>query len=195
MTDEQSILKRLKAGDMAAIDDIYKRYSRKLYSFSYALLKDHDQSEDLVQDVFVTLWEKREQINPEFRFENYLLTICYNSIRKFFRKKSIENKVKDYLLKNLPESIPETSNTVLCNELIDLVDSAVDKLPPKRKLVFKLSRQENMQIKAIAETMSISPRTAESHLTKALGFIRQELEKTTLLPLLYFCLFIESLPC
>jgi RNA polymerase sigma factor (sigma-70 family) len=64
-------------------------------------LKDHDQSEDLIQDVIVTLWEKRDQLNPDLKFENYLLTICYNSVRKFFRRKNIEHRVKDYLLKNL----------------------------------------------------------------------------------------------
>ncbi|MFC2116782.1 RNA polymerase sigma factor, partial [Bacteroidota bacterium] len=132
MPDEKSILKRLKAGDVSAIDAIYHRYSQKLYSFTFGLLKDHEQSEDLVQDIFVTLWEKREQINPDFKFENYLLTICYNSARKFFRRKKIENKVKDYLLKNSPLSIPETENSVIYKELMDMVDRAVEKLPPKR---------------------------------------------------------------
>jgi RNA polymerase sigma-70 factor (family 1) len=190
MLDEKSILKRLKDGDMAAIDAIYHHYSKKLYSFTFSLLKDHSQSEDLVQDVFVTLWMKRDQINPDLKFENYLFTICYNSVRKFFRRKNIEHKVKDYLLKNSPDSIPETANTVMCNELMEMVERAVDKLPPRRKLVFKLSRQEYMQIKEIAESLSISTRTAESHLTKALGFIKKELGKASLLTLLYFYLFV-----
>jgi RNA polymerase sigma-70 factor (ECF subfamily) len=190
MLDEKSILKKLKAGDMAAIDAIYNSYSKKLYSFSFSLLKDHAQSEDLVQDVFVTLWEKRVQINPDLNFENYLFTICYNSVRKFFRRKNIEHKVKDYLLKNSPESIPETANTVIYNELMDMVESAVEKLPPRRKLVYKLSRQEYMQIKEIAESLSISSRTAECHLYKALSFIKQELDKASLLSFLFFHLFI-----
>lgn len=191
MLDEKSILKRLRAGDMAAIDAIYHSYSKKLYAFTFSLLKDHSQSEDLVQDVFVTLWIKRDQVNPDLNFENYLFTICYNSVRKFFRRKNIEHKVKDYLLKNSPESIPETANTVICNELMEMVERAVEKLPPKRKLVFKLSRQEYMQIKEIAESLSISTRTAETHLTKALGFIKRELDKASLLTLLYFYLFIS----
>jgi len=190
MHDEKSILKRLKAGDMAAIDAIYHSYSKKLYSFTFSLLKDHNQSEDLMQDVFVTLWEKRDQINPDLKFENYLFTICYNSARKFFRRKNIEHKVKDYLLKNSPHSISETANTVIYNELMEMVERAVEKLPPKRKLVYKLSRQEYMQIKEIAESLSISSRTAECHLSKALRFIKQELEKASLLSLLYFYLFI-----
>ncbi len=190
MRDEKSILKRLKAGDMSAIDAIYHSYSKKLYSFTFSLLKDHNQSEDLIQDIFVTLWEKRDQINPDLSFENYLFTICYNSVRKFFRRKNIEHKVKDYLLKNSPESIPETANTVIYNELMDIVERAVEKLPPRRKLVYKLSRQEYMQIKEIAESLSISSRTAECHLTKALSFIKQELEKASLLSLLYFYLFM-----
>ena len=175
---------------MAAIDAIYNSYSKKLYSFTFSLLKDHGQSEDLVQDVFVTLWEKRDQINPDLNFENYLFTICYNSVRKFFRRKNIEHKVKDYLLKNSPESIPETANTVIYNDLMDVVESAVEKLPPRRKLVYKLSRQEYMQIREIAESLSISSRTAECHLYKALSFIKQELDKASLLSLLFFHLFI-----
>jgi RNA polymerase sigma factor (sigma-70 family) len=95
-----------------------------------------------MQDVFVTLWEKRDQINPDLKFENYLFTICYNSARKFFRRKNIEHKVKDYLLKNSPDSISETANTVIYNELIEMVERAVEKLLPKRKLVYKLSKQE-----------------------------------------------------
>lgn len=88
MQDEKSILKRLKAGNMDAFDMIYRKYSKKMYSFTFSLLKDHDQSEELVQDVFVTLWAKREQINTDLQFENYIFTICYNSARKFFRRKS-----------------------------------------------------------------------------------------------------------
>jgi len=175
---------------MAAFDAIYQLYSKKLYSFAFSLLKDHYHSEELVQDVFVTLWEKREQINTDLQFENYLFTICYNSARKFFRKKKIENKVKDYLLKNAPKSIPETANTVIYNELMELVDRTVEKLPPKRKAVFKLSRQEGKQIKEIAEKLNISSRTVETHLTKALRLIKQELEKASLLSLLYFYLFL-----
>ena len=175
---------------MSAIDAIYHSYSKKLYSFTFGLLKDHNQSEDLVQDVFVTIWEKRDQINPDLKFENYLFTICYNSARKFFRRKNIEHKVKEYLLRNSPVSIPETANAVIYNELMEMVETAVEKLPPRRKLVYKLSRQEYMQIKEIAESLSISSRTAECHLYKALSFIKQELDKASLLSLLYFYLFI-----
>ena len=175
---------------MAAFDAIYHNYSRKLYSFTYSLLKDHEQSEELVQDVFVTLWEKREQINTELRFENYLFTICYNSVRKFFRKKKIEKKVRDYLLKNSPENISETANTIIYNELMDLVNRTIEKMPAKRKTAFKLSRQEGKTIKEIAERMNISSRTVETHLTKALKFIKQELSGASLLSILYYYLFI-----
>jgi len=175
---------------MTAFDCIYHFYSKKLYSFAFSLLKDHDQSEEMVQDVFVTLWEKREQINTDLKFENYIFTICYNSARKFFRRKKIENKLKDYLLRNAPEIIPESTDTIIFNELMDMAESIIEKLPPKRLTVFKLSRKEGKQVKEIAEIMSISPRTVESHLTSAIRFIKQELEKASLLALLYFYLFM-----
>lgn len=184
------MISRLRDGDMTAFDVVYRNYSKKLYSFAFCLLKDHEQSEELVQDVFVTLWEKRDQINPDLQFDHYLFTICYNSVRKFFRRKKMEDRVREYLLKNTPESLSVTSNTVIYNELLDLVERTAEKLPPRRRAVFQLSRREGLPIKEIAERLNISARTAETHLSKALKFIREELEKVSILALLYFHLFI-----
>ena len=179
-TTERTILINLRSGDLKSFDTIYHRFNKKLYSFSFSFLKDHEQADEMVQDVFVSLWEKREQINPELPFENYLITICYNSIRKFFRRRKIENKVMDYLSKNVPESITETGNTVIYNELMELVERTVNNMPPKQKTVYKLSRQEGIEIKEIAERLNISSRTVETHLTNALKIIRMELGKISL---------------
>jgi RNA polymerase sigma-70 factor (family 1) len=183
MKDRKAILKRLKAGDTEAFDAIYNIYSGKLYTFSFCLLKDHDLAEERVQDIFVTLWEKRELINVDLNFENYIYTICFNSIRKYFRRKKIEKKVNEYMLNNSPEGIPETYHTVIYNELFDLMEGAIEKMPEKRKAVYKMSRQEGRKIKEIATKMDISHRTVEAHLAKAMKFIRQELEKASILSL------------
>lgn len=175
MSEEKVILKQFKVGDVAAFDRIYHQYSKKLYNFAFGLTKDYDTGVEIVQEVFVTLWERHQQVNTELNFSNYIYTITYNSIRKHFRNKSIETRAKDYLLTNSSEFIDNTDGVILYNELLDLANKTIERLPPKRKMVYKLSRQEGMRVKEIASKLNISTRTAENHLAKALKFLEKEL--------------------
>ena len=191
MPEDKDILKRFKEGDVEAFDAIYNNYSKKLFHFALALIKDEDISKDLVQEVFVNLWEKRGQVNLNLNFDNYIFTIVYNSIRKFFRKKSIETKFIDQLSKNSPEIIESVDGIVIYNELLELATRTIENLPPKRKAVYKLSRQEGLKIKEIADKLNISTRTAENHLAKALKYLKEELSGISLLSLLFFYLFLK----
>lgn len=179
MSEEKVILKQFKVGDVAAFDRIYHQYSKKIYNFAFARIKDYDTGAEIVQEVFVTLWEKHEQVNTELNFNNYIFTITHNSIRKHFRNKSIETRAKDYLLNNSSEIIENTDGGVIYNELLELANKTIEKLPPKRKMVYKLSRQEGMRVKDIASKLNISIRTAENHLAQALRFLRKELAAST----------------
>lgn len=190
VTKEQTIIIALKAGDADAFDEIYQKYSKKLYNFAFGLLKSPDAAGELVQEVFVTLWEKRHQIDTSFSFENYIFTIAYNSIRKIFRQQSMENKVKNILLKESPEVIENTDGHLVYNELLDLANKAIEKLPPQRKIVYRLNKQEGIQMKEIASRLNISTRTAENHLAKAVKFLKEELAGITLLSMLFFHLFL-----
>ena len=172
-TDKETIL-RFKEGYPEAFDAIYRTHSKKVYYFTLGLVKNQEVSKDLVQEVFINLWEKRDLVNAELNFDNYLFTIAYNAIRKYFRNQSLENKVKDYLQRESPEIIAGTDGTLIFNELLDLASKTVELLPPRRKAVYKLSRQEGKKIREIAETLNISPRTAENHLAKALKFLKEE---------------------
>lgn len=171
----EEILKRFKIGDVAAFDRIYRQYSKTLHNFAVGITKDYDIGTEIVQDVFVTLWEKHKQVNLDLNFRNYIFTITYNSIRKHFRNKSIETKVKDHLLTTSNTAVANTDAPVMYNELLDLANKTIEKLPPKRKMVYKLSRQEGMKAKEIARQLNISTRTAENHLAKALKFLEREL--------------------
>ena len=175
MSEEQVILKQFQVGNVAAFDSIYRQYSKKLYNFAFGIIRDYDTGAEIVQEVFVTLWEKHEQVNTELNFRNYIFTITYNSIRKHFRNKSIEMRVKDYLLNNSSESIENTDRFIMYDELLDLANKTIERLPPKRKMVYKLSREEGMKAKEIATKLNISTRTAENHLAKALKFLEKEL--------------------
>lgn len=191
MPVDKQIIQRFKEGDATAFDAIYHNYSKKVLHFALGLVKDQDISRDLVQEVFVNLWEKRSRVDPSLNFDNYIFTIAYNSIRKYFRKKSIETKAIDHLLRNSPEIIESVDGTVIYNELLELANKTIENLPPKRKIVYKLSRQDGMKIKEIACKLNISTRTAENHLAKALKYLKEELSGISLLTLLFFHLFLK----
>ena len=191
MPIDNKTIKRFKEGDGEAFDTIYRHYSKKMFHFAMGLVKNKDISKDLVQEVFAILWEKRGHVDPNLSFDNYIFTITYNSIRKFFRKKSVETKFIDHLLKNSPEIIESADGTVIYNELHELAIRTIENLPPKRKTVYKLSRQEGMKIKEIASKLNISTRTAENHLAKALKYLKEELSGFSLLTLLFFHLFLK----
>ncbi|MEN8230222.1 MAG: RNA polymerase sigma-70 factor [Bacteroidota bacterium] len=191
MPEDKKIIKRFKEGDAEAFDTIYRNYSKKMFHFALGLVKNQEIAKDLVQEVFVSLWEKRGQVNLNLNFDNYVFTIAYNSIRKFFRKKAIETKAIDHLLKDSPGIIESVDGTIIYNELLELANKTIENLPPKRKIVYKLSRQEGMKIKEIAGRMNISTRTAENHLAKALKYLKEELTGISLLMLLFFFLFLK----
>jgi len=180
MAIKSKTVRRFIKGDQCAFEQIYYAYSKKLYHFGLGLLKDPNNASEMVQDVFVTLWEKREHINPELNFDNYLLTMAYNSIRKIFRKRSIEQKVKNNLLKEKPEPVKNTENSVIYNDYYSLAQTSIEKMPPKRKAVYKLSRQEGMSNKEIAKKLDISKRTVEAHLAEALSYLKKEMAKYSL---------------
>jgi len=189
--NKDNMVERFKAGDAEAFDTIYHIYSKKVYYFALGLVKDKNVSQDLVQVVFVSLWEKRDQVNLDLNFDNYIFTITYNSIRKYFRRNSIEKKALNHLLKDSPEIIENIEGTMIYDELLELANKAIESLPPRRKAVYKLSKQEGLKIKEIASKLNISPRTAENHLTRALKYLKEELSELSILALLYFNLFLN----
>jgi len=174
---EKEILIKFKDGDSAAFDAIYYKYSNRLLLFACGLLKDRYASSELVQEVFVKIWEKRDQVNVDLNFENYLITITYNSIRKYFRNKLLEIKVKDQLSQKLPLQTNHIENDLIYKELLEVANRSIEKLPPKRKTVYKLSRQEGLRIKEIACKLNISTRTVETHLAKAISFLKKEIDE------------------
>lgn len=191
--EDKSTIRKFKEGDAAAFDTIYHHYSKKLYNFAYGLLKDKDTANEILQEVFVQLWEKRDQVDVALSFENYIFTIVYNAVRKYSRRKSIENKVRYFLSNHSSDITENTDSDIIYNEMLELAYRTIDKLPHKRKIVYKLSRQEGMKIKQIASMLNISPRTVENHLSKALKFLKEELADISVTTIIFCFLFLSFL--
>ncbi|TZF83274.1 RNA polymerase sigma-70 factor [Pedobacter sp. BS3] len=185
---DETLLENLKKGNRDAFEKIYLKYWDKLYSSVYKRVKITEVAEEIVQDFFVSLWEKRAQITVHTSFEAYIFTAVRYQVLNYLQKEMTRNNYKAGL------SIQETySNTTLdqvyMKELDKVIESEISQLPDKCQHVFRLSRQENLSIKEIAEKLEISTKTVENHLTKALRILRISLKDYMVASALLFYLY------
>jgi RNA polymerase sigma-70 factor (family 1) len=187
---DKELIRKLKKGDIEAFNQIFYTYSSKLYHFAYGYLKSREDAEEMVQEIFSKIWDKRADIKEEYEFRSYLFSIAFNYVKKHFRSKALINKYAEFATTNNPES-EQTHEDVNYASLKIRVDQLVEQMPEKRKSVFLKSRVEGKNSKEIAVEMNISSSTVENHLNQALRFLRLHLKDENLAGLIFFWLFIQ----
>ncbi len=185
---EYELVKKLRKGNVPAFNQLFYTYSSRLYYFAYGYLKSKEDAEELVQEIFSKIWEKRQQLDEKLNFKSYLFTIAFNAIKKHFRSQAYLNRYFDHAAANATESA--VYEDVDFASLKALVDKLVDKMPEKRKAVFLKSRYEGKNAQEISSEMSISKSTVENHLNQALKYLRQHLDEKYIAGILYFILFL-----
>jgi len=186
----EETIEKLKNGDMMAFDIIYRRYSPKLFGFILKILKTKTDAEEIMQEVFLKIWEMRDKIDSYASFDSFLYTISYNKSINLIRKKVTERKYVDYL-KSLPEiSEPSIIGNLQFLELNNRINLLVEKLPQRQKEVFLLSREKELTYKEIAQELNISKNTVENHMVKALRFLKSNLKDLSLMHSLFIFLFL-----
>ncbi len=186
---DKLLVRSLRKGDVFAYNELFHKYSQKVYNFSVKHLENEEDAKDLVQEIFMKIWDKRKEINEKKSFNAFLFTISLNLIRDYFRKKVKNRKLVDRWLE---ETEPYSNSTLLSVEfksLEKIVSTLVDQLPQKRQMVFRLSRNEGLSNDEIAEKMNIQKKTVENHLNLALNYLRERLQGHSFLVILFFVLF------
>ncbi len=184
-------VKKLKEGDAKAFDDLFKKYSQRLYNFSVKYLKSNEEADEVIQEVFLYIWDKRDGLKPNYSFNAYLFTIAFNIIKKHFIKKTKDNAFKDGLIYELLKQENNLDKIIDYKFLLEKVEYIIDLLPPRRKEIFIKRKYYDLSIKQIAEKMGISPNTVENQLASAQKQIMDELKNEKLAGLLFFMLFIS----
>lgn len=180
------LVRLLRDGDHKAFEELFNRYHEKLYYFAIRYFRNQDDAEELVQDVFVKLWENRESLKEQLSFSGYLFTIGRNTIFNRFRKRVNENAYREYLATYFDSYTTRTEDNLIYEDLKKLVDSVVEELPPQRQLVYKMSRDKGMSYREIAEELGLSERTVEAHIRLALQSISGVIDKELVIPFLLF---------
>ncbi|WP_114940726.1 RNA polymerase sigma-70 factor [Mucilaginibacter endophyticus] len=172
-------------GDIDAFEEIYNRYWLKLYAAAYKRLKEREIAKEIVQDFFTSFWINREQVKIRTSLQGYLFTSIKYLVLNHKRAEAVRNSYAEILLMVGNSFDNSTEENYYYKELLERVETEVNLLPPKCRNVFELSRKQYKTNKEIAELMGISEKTVENHLTKALRYLRVNLNSLLLLTFLY----------
>lgn len=172
---DEGLLKLLKQQELGAFEEIYLRYWKKLYSAAFKRVQSREISEELVQDIFTSLWMNREILNIEI-LSPYLSSAVKYKVINYFEREMSRRTYSELQLQAPEPMINSTEETVLLNELNLALEREIQKLPPKRQEIFKLSRQQHLSIKQVASHLGISEKTAENQLGKALKVLKLNLK-------------------
>lgn len=174
LTDEQ-LVNLIIEDSKYAFEEVYHRYWYKLFGVAYHEIGTREEAEELVHDLFESLWNRRHQLN--IRMLSAYLVVSIKHLSTNYIKSQITNrKFQEYLIFNEIRQSHATEEVVHFSELSDAVEEAMKKLPEKTCEVFRMSRFENQSVKEIAVQLNLSEKAVEYHITKSLKLLRENLK-------------------
>ncbi|MCG8477142.1 MAG: RNA polymerase sigma-70 factor [Cytophagales bacterium] len=174
LKEDNALLFRLTENDKSAFDCLFTKYYSSLVVFSQKIIREQEAAEDLVQDFFYNLWIRRNDYTIKQSFRSYAFSSIRNRSIDYLRHIDVENKAAEYFLSDPDYLKEDTLHTEL--ELKEMLEKALDKLPEKCRKIFLLNRFEGLMAKEIAKKESLSVRTVEKHIGKAVKIMREELK-------------------
>lgn len=179
--DIKECFQRLANEDASAFSTIFELYKKRVFGVSFKMLKTEIEAEEIVQDVFLSIWMAKGRLADIHDPEAYLFTITYNTIYTHLKKISSNQKLLNTLISHLTQIQNTTEETIAANETQKLIHDAIQLLPPQQRMVYQLSKQEGLSYDDIAERMHIARNTVRNHLAEAMKTVRAFLKKTTVL--------------
>ncbi len=163
--------------DETAFHLLFGLYWKRLLAFCQHHTRDDDAAMDMVQDIFCSLWKRRKNLQIDTSMERYLFRAARIKISDYFREKFKNVQRENCLAQRFCEAVNDTEEIIDYKDLNQFVERLVNRLPCRCRQVYTLSRNSGLNIREIAEQLSISEKTVEAHLTKALGFLKKNLDK------------------
>jgi RNA polymerase sigma-70 factor (ECF subfamily) len=167
-------IEKIAKGDSAAFEKLFTLYCQPLINFARRYVKDTHIAENIVQDIFVKIWQNRTQLNPLSDIKIYLYTAVKNRSYKYIRHLDVKRRANANLnLMLLWVKTPEDERNE--QEIISAINKAIEKLPKQARIIFSMNRFDNLTYKEIARIQNISVKTVETHMGRALKSLRDQL--------------------
>jgi len=179
MSDAE-LIELLRQDDQAAMREIFERYWKKLFSVALNRLAVPEQAEECVLDVLISVWERRNNLSLKHTLATYLaVAVKYRAIRILAKEyqKGLQNTVELKAYELYGYDVSSVDEYILEKELMETLETAVKQLPEKCRLIYRMSSEQGMSYKEIAEKLNLSEKTVQAHLTKATKTLRSDLRK------------------
>ena len=180
------LIENLKKGNEDSFVYLMNTYHDKLCVYARGLTKDHYTAQDIVQNVFLRVWEQRKKLNSSLNLNNFLYKSIYNEFIDHYRKIKLLTPLEEEHIKQLNTIVSEQKASEI-DRLVELVKQEIENLPPKCKSVFTMGKLEGLTYVEIAEHQKVSIRTVEMHMSRAFEIIRKKIgDKTNTILFLLF---------
>lgn len=180
----EHIIERFKTGDKTAFELIFHEYYKPLVIYVTTILKSRDEAEDIVQQVFVTVWEKKEQLEIHTSLKAFLYRAVYNAAMNKLKQYAVREHYAGEIRSNA--GFAQTDDRLQQKELQHKLDEAINDLPEQCARIFKMSRYDQLKYQQIADALDLSVKTVENQMGRALKLLREKLKDY--LPLLLLIL-------
>jgi|SRR6056297_568415 len=172
---ENKQIKQIKQGNIQTFEAVFRSYYEDLCLFAISYVKDKDLAEEIVQDVFYTIWEKRKELKITSSLRSYLFTSVKNKSLNYIRKEDSKQKYTTYIKNTKNDKVLTPYDEINTKELSQIIDLTIQRLPERTREIFKMNRFHGLAYKEIAEKLSISIKTVEANMGKALKIFRKAL--------------------
>jgi len=179
---EKEVLEKIQSGNESAYEMIFRTFYQPLCRYAYSFLEDKEEAEEVVQSAFITVWEKRKSIDIQTSLKSYLYRMVRNGCLNVIKHEKVKQQHVAHEMAVTEVSYESVSQKVYASELESKISEALKALPEQCRLVFQLSRFEELKYQEIADQLQISVKTVENHMGKALRIMREQLKEY--LPLL-----------
>lgn len=167
MRSDKVLLKYIKEDDQAALEELFEKYYNRLCDFAFQFVRSFDLTEEVVSDVFLKIWERRHTINISRSFKAYIYTATRNQALNYIQKEDQEWESLDDHKAGISTEKYHPEEELMFKEFEKKIEALINTLPPRRKLIFKLSRLEGFTYKEIAKILSISIHTVQNQMVEA----------------------------
>lgn len=170
------LVTELMMGNEKAFSALFNTYCNDVYAYSLSMLKNQALAEEIVQDVFLNIWLHRERLNADLSFKSYVFTITRNLTFNLISKVANSHKLKEEVFYVSQKSYSPIEDSIDESDYDALKQKAIEQLPPKRRAIFEMSRNDEMSYEEISKELNISVSTVKGQMSKALADIRNFLE-------------------